>query len=172
MMNCKPRNLAVFDPVEKSESQKPLKIEKLPLKLLNGSDFESFSGEKPVMHGLGYHSMAVSVEKGSSATYSFDIDSCGWVWIEIGLVPNLPVEGNRIGFGISLNESQHSSVEYQTVGRSEEWKVNVLTNQTVRVVKFRVDQPGLQHLEIKALDENVMIDQIKIWRDEPLIDRE
>jgi len=42
----------------------------------------------------------------------------------------------------------------------------------VRVVKFRVDQPGLQHLEIKALDENVMIDQIKIWRDEPLIDRE
>lgn len=172
MMNCKPRNLAVFDPVEKSESQKPLKIEELPLKLLNGSDFESFSGEKPVMHGLGYHSKAVSVEKGSSATYSFDIDSCGWVWIEIGLVPNLPVEGNRIGFGISLNKSQYSSVEYQTVGRSEEWKVNVLTNQAVRVEKFRVDQPGLQHLEIKSLDENVMIDQIKIWRVEPLIDRE
>ena len=62
-------------------------------------------------------------------------------------------------------------VDFKTIGRSEEWKNNVLTNQAIRIIKHKIEAAGEQKIIIKALDENVIVDQIKIWKDEPLSDR-
>lgn len=54
-------------------------------------------------------------------------------------------------------------VDYKTVGRSEEWKENVLTNQAKRKTLHDITQEGRQILTITALDEGIVLDQIRIW---------
>lgn len=55
-------------------------------------------------------------------------------------------------------------VSYETQGRSEEWKENVLRNQAIRRVVLPVKKRKKHNLTIKALDEGVVIDQIEMYQ--------
>lgn len=52
---------------------------------------------------------------------------------------------------------------YQTKGRSEEWKMNVLRNQAIRRVVLKPQATVNHRLKLKALDEGVVLDQIKVF---------
>lgn len=41
----------------------------------------------------------------------------------------------------------------------------MLRNQAVRTLAFPVEDKGSHKLEIKALDEGVVIDQVLLWKD-------
>lgn len=163
MMDYKPRDLAVFDKVPRINATAPLIQKEKPLHLFNGSEYKKFNGMKPIMHGLGYERKAISLQKNSSVVYNFQTTSTDSVWIELAFVPNLPVDGKTIRYGISLNGSPMKIVDYKTEGRSEEWKENVLNNQAIRITAHPLLKNGIQELKITAIDEGVMIDQIKIW---------
>lgn len=167
MMDFQPRKLAVFGTVPHSKSDEPLILDEMPLFCFNGADYVDFKGEKPIMHGLGYERKAISISKENRVNYQFDASIADSVWIEIALVPTLPVDGDNIRFAISINQNAPLIFDYKTEGRSEEWKENVLTNQTVRTLKFDIENAGHQYVTIEALDEGVMIDQIKIWSKNP-----
>lgn len=171
MMDYQPRKLAVYGQVPRIESIEPLLQKKNPSQLINGAGYYDYNNGEPIAHGLGYESKAADIPKGGSAFYSFNIENTDSVWIEVALVPNLPVGGKDIRFSISLNDSEPMIVDFKTIGRSEEWKNNVLTNQAIRIIKHKIEAAGEQKIIIKALDENVIVDQIKIWKDEPLSDR-
>lgn len=53
-------------------------------------------------------------------------------------------------------------IDFQTQGRSEEWKENVLTNQALQITVHEVKQTGKQTLIISAFDEGLVVVQIKI----------
>lgn len=164
MMNYRPRRLAVFDRVPQIEAENELVEYKEPLFLFNGNEYMDFKGEKPVSHGLGYQRGAISLAKGSSVTYKFSTENPNPVSIEVALAPNHPVEGKQIRYGIFIDNEPIQIVDYHTVGRSEEWKVNVLTNQAKRVTIHEAGI-GVHTITIKAIDEGVIIDQIKVIRD-------
>ena len=131
--------------------------------LHNGAEYKSYEGEKPVGHGLGYARKAVYVPVNSSVNYEFTTKQDS-IWIETSLAPNLPVEGKTIRFGISVDGESEQIVDFKTVGRSEEWKENVLTNQAIRITSHKITNSGNKStLKITALDEGVIIDQIKIF---------
>ncbi|MBN1925561.1 MAG: glycosyl hydrolase 115 family protein [Prolixibacteraceae bacterium] len=162
IMDFKPRRLAVYDKVERRIAEKPLVDEKKPLYLFNGNEYSSYQGKQPLENGLGYNRGAISLQKWSSVVFEFENSDADSVVAEVALAPFHPVEGNQIRYSISLNDETEQVVDYHTEGRSEEWKQNVLRNQAIRLTSHKIIKPGIQQICIKALDEGVIIDQVKI----------
>jgi len=73
------------------------------------------------------------------------------------------VNGEKLRFAVSINDSEEQIYEIQTVGRSEEWKENVLTNRTIRGIKYFNSGSDKLQINIRALDEGIVLDQILIY---------
>lgn len=164
VMDCHPRRLPVFNKVERTEVLSPMKEEQASLFLWNGKDYASFQGEQPVCYGLGYQRGAVHLAKGSSVTYHLAAQLCDSIKVRVALTPNHPVEGKQIRYAVSVCGSNPQIIDYHTEGRSEEWKMNVLTNQTIRETVHSIEKGEAVSLTFTALDEGVVIDQIKVTK--------
>lgn len=160
MMDYQPRNLAVYHQVPRTQVEEPLTEKKAPLCLLNGKDYISYQGTQPVCYGMGYQHGAIHMEKGTSVTYEVNTALPDSVNITVVLAPNHPVEGRQLRYAISVNGEEPQVVDYHTEGRSEEWKVNVLTNQAIRTTRHKVSSRKSLKLTITALDEGVVVDQL------------
>lgn len=162
MMDHRPRRLAVYDRVPQVQATTPLVAEPTYVTVMNGADYQSYQGLTPVKHGLGYARKAVSVAPNTSLQYTFETTEADTLHITVALVPNHPIEGDHIRYAIALNDETPQILNYRTRGRSEEWKVNVLTNQATRTTQHVAAKDGKQRLTITALDKGVMVDQIRI----------
>ena len=165
MMNASPRNLAVFQKVPRVKAEKTLPLLAKPLVMFNGTQYSKFSGAKPIAHGLGYEQGAISLKKGEMVEYSFNNLTTDSISIEVNLAPNHPVEGKLIRFEIYVDGQSLKIIDYHTTDRNEEWKINVLTNQAKRITKTKLKNASGEHkIAIKAIDEGVVLDQIKVWQ--------
>lgn len=162
MMDMHPRDLPVFQIVEHTKATKPLVEDCKETKTLNGTDYIANKGEKPLHNGLGYEREAIYLDKGSSVDYEVSGFSCDTLNVQLALAPNHPVEGGKIRYAISLDGGEFKAIDYATQGRSEEWKQNVIRNQALRTTKHLLNKNKKHTITIKALDEGVIIDQIKI----------
>jgi hypothetical protein len=162
MMDFKPRKLAVYDRAIQQTAEKPWMQTEKPLFVFNGTDYKTFTGQKPLAHGLGYQRGAVSLFKGTTVSFPFtsNLDS---IKIVLTLAPNHPVEGTKICYSIQVDNGPVQTIDYATKDRSEEWKQNVLSNQASRTTRHVVGKPGKHVLKITAQDEGVVVDQIKIY---------
>lgn len=70
-------------------------------------------------------------------------------------------------FSISLDDAAPEVISYETKGRSEEWKENVLRNQAIRTVRLPISGKKSHKLVIKALDEGVILDQVMLYMPSP-----
>lgn len=163
IMDCQPRELAVFAQINHSTTTSPLVEEKIPAFLFNGSEYQKFQGDEPIVHGLGYERKAISLMPDSEVSYEFESSTAAPISVEISLAPNHPVEGKTIRYAIAIDDEPVQIVDYHTEGRSEEWKINNLRNQAIRTTEHVLRKSGKHTLSIKALDEGVVVDQIKIW---------
>jgi len=163
MMDFKPRNLAVFDRLARTKSEAGLASHNPPKFKWNGTGYTAYSGSKPVAHGLGYQRGAVTVPVGTTLNYSFNTNVADSLRVELALAPNHPVEGKAIRYAIRINNEPEQIVNYATEGRSEEWKENVLRNQAIRSTNHLLNKKGKQMIYITALDEGVIVDQVKVW---------
>lgn len=163
MMNDGPRKLADFAKLTHIKDSAKFVAEVRPLFLFNGKDFSSFTGEKPICYGMGYQGGAVSLPKGSSAVYNITVDREDSVVIEMALAPNHPVDGENLRYSLAIDNGEAHLFDIHTEGRSEEWKVNVLGNQAIRNVAYLLTS-GNHTITISAVDENIVLDQIKILK--------
>ena len=72
----------------------------------NGADCVNSS--PVVCEGLGYEGKAVAVAKNKELTFEFAAWETDSVEVEVRLLPNHPVEGERLRFTISLDGSARS----------------------------------------------------------------
>lgn len=70
--------------------------------------------------------------KGEELVFDFNDCRADSVEVEIRLLPNHPIDGEQLGFILSLDNKYSAPITYETKGRSEEWKENVLRNQAIR----------------------------------------
>jgi hypothetical protein len=167
MMDYSPRKLSVFEKVEHRQIDTPLPNKQAPSTLLNGKNYNDFSGEKPLAHGLGYQQGAIALKKNSSVRYTFSYTGTDSLWIELALVPNHPVDGKNLRYEISVDGGDKQVIAYKTNDRDEEWKKNVLSNQALKKSKHLIKVTGkgnLHQIQIKAVDEGVMIDQLRVYK--------
>ena len=161
IMSYKPRNLAVFLPIPQTRSAEPLMKERFCLHKWNA--LEATEGNLQVYEGLGYEGMAAGIPEGKSATFRFQVNRTDSVEVELRFLPTHPVNGKDLRVQVSLNGQETPPISYRTYGRSEEWKVNILTNQATRRIKFAASQNCPNTLTIKALDEGVVLDQVYVY---------
>lgn len=162
MMDHQPRRLPVFEPVDRSSVETPMLEDSPGLYKWNGAEYSA--GDAVSCEGLGYEEKAVMLEKNKELSFDFGECSGDSVEVEIRLLPNHPIHGGQLRFSVSIDKKNAQTVSYETQGRSEEWKENVLRNQAIRRVVLPVKKRKKHNLTIKALDEGVVIDQIEMYQ--------
>ena len=161
MMDFQPRKLPVFRRVAHETAATPMVKEKSPVYKWNAVDCAT--GTPVPCEGLGYEGKAAGIRKNTSLVFTFDDCKTDSVEVEVRLLPNHPLDGKQLRFTLSVDKSAPQTVSYETKGRSEEWKENVLRNQAIRKVKLPVSKRKSHKLVIKALDEGVVLDQIMLF---------
>lgn len=161
MMDFKPRKLPVFNRVERKAATAPMTADRKAVCQWNAA--EAKKGNAIVCEGLGYESKAAEIKKGDALTFSFGNLKTDSVEVDIRLLPNHPVHGDKLRFSVSLDGAEPEVIAYETKGRSEEWKENVLRNQAIRKIVLPVTGKKSHQLVIKALDEGVILDQVMLY---------
>jgi hypothetical protein len=160
MMDFMPRRLSVYDPVRRSKALAPLADDMSCLVKWNGTDGV---GNYVACEGLGYEEKAIQLLPDQVVSYEFvapkDADS---VTVELHMLPTHPVDGEHLSLQVSLNKRNTATVDYRTQGRSEEWKENVLNNQSIKTVTLPVKRGKKQVLKLKTPYEGIVLDQIYI----------
>ena len=98
--------------------------------------------------------------------YRFQTRSEGGATLRLVAVPvHALTAENRMRIAVQLDDGPLETFDYTTVGRSDEWKRNVLGNMAVRSsARARLD-PGVHTLRIHALDPGVVLDRIDVVMD-------
>ena len=161
MMDHQPRRLPVFEPVDRLLVETPMLEDSPSLYKWNGVEYSA--GDAVSCKGLGYEGKAVMLEKNKELSFDFGECPGDSVEVDIRLLPNHPIHGGQLRFSVSIDKKNVQTVSYETQGRSEEWKENVLRNQAIRTVKLPVSKRKSHKLVIKALDEGVIFDQIMLY---------
>ena len=161
MMDFQPRKLPVFKRVEHTAATEPMVTDRKILCKWNA--MECTYGKPVPCEGLGYERKAAVIRKGSSLTFAFDDYGKDSVEVEIRLLPSHPLDEKQLRFAISVDEAVPQTVSYETKGRSEEWKENVLRNQAIRKVTLPINKQASHKLVITALDEGVVLDQVMLY---------
>ena len=161
MMDFQPRKLPVFKRVEHTTATEPMVTDRKMLCIWNA--MECTYGKPVPYEGLGYERKAAGIRKGSSLTFAFDDYGKDSVEVEIRLLPSHPLDEKQLRFAISVDEAVPQTVSYETKGRSEEWKENVLRNQAIRKVTLPINKQTSHKLVITALDEGVVLDQVILY---------
>ncbi len=71
-------------------------------------------------------------------------------------------KGRGVRCAVSIDDEDPKIVDFQTFGRSDSWKQNVLKNAAVKSTKQIINKAGKHTLKIWMVDPGVMIDQILI----------
>lgn len=157
IMTYQPRKLPVFDSVtHKSEASTHI-VEFNYLAKFNSND--AVKNEGSVIPLLGYDNTSTQLKKNESVRFIYDnnIDT-DTIYFDVRMLPTHPLKGNKLRFILTFDGQASEAIDYSTKGRSEEWKQNVLRNQSVKCVAFPVKKTGQHSLILTALDDGVVFD--------------
>ncbi|WP_198680017.1 glycosyl hydrolase 115 family protein [Aureibaculum luteum] len=131
-----------------------------------------------IYHGLGYSdnvSVALPRTAKSQITienivknspvleYDFYTFNFGDVNVNVQAIPTHAFFKDRgVRCAVSIDDAEPVLLDFQTFGRSDNWKKNVLKNATIQVGKQVVNKAGKHTLKIWMVDPGVMLDQILI----------
>lgn len=165
MMDHQPRRLPVFEPVPQKADTTPLCLDRKPFKRWNGAD--ASKGAITACELLGYEGKAALLNKDKSVIYAFTDENKSLkdsIEVELRMLPNHPIiDGGSLRISVSLDGKKPMILSYETKGRSEEWKQNVLRNQAIRRIVLPINKKTKYQIELKALDEGVVLDQMMVY---------
>ena len=161
MMDFRPRKLPVFSKVNQENLKANTQTSISPIYIINGIDIRK--GDITTCELMGYCGSMAALNKDKTVTYEFGKADSDSLIIEIRMLPSHPVNGIEQSLSLKFNDSENLTFDFSTKGRSEEWKMNVLRNQSIKQFKFAADKRKKNIISIEALDEGCVIDQILIY---------
>ena len=124
----------------------------------NADSFVKSKGSATPVGMLGHSMNAVSLTKGSSLIYEFDVlDEADGV-VRVAVIPTHAIDGGDIRFSVSIDGSVSEVFSLKEPFRSEQWKQNVMRGRAIRSLPVTL-KPGKHTMEVKALDDNIVVDQ-------------
>jgi hypothetical protein len=95
--------------------------------------------------------------------YDFYTYSSATPSVVVFTLPTHPLNDNyRVRYAISIDNGPVKVIDTKTVGRSEEWKQNVLRNRAERRMELPLLNGGKHKLKLYVVDPGVVIDEIRI----------
>ena len=159
IMDYKPRKLSVFLPLDTTLTSVPLPEPKGKQWTLSPSD-GTFPSSSYIVNELGYSREALVLAQHDSFTASLPAssDSLTVTWV---FLPTHPAGADKLTVQVAIEGETPQKIDYETYGRSEEWKINVLYNQALRTVRVGPSDKK-RTLSIQALTPAVILDEIRI----------
>ena len=146
--------------------RKEMPVEYNELVIINTANYEKKDIENypQQIQGLGYSRKALqlNIGKENAITYKIHTYSTGDAVIRTCMIPNHPVNGNDIRYVISVDDEEPQIISFKTEFRSEDWKINVLRNQSVNITHHNLKKTGEHTITIYALDDGVILDQMML----------
>lgn len=124
----------------------------------SAADFAESVGDVTPVSMLGHSMNAVDMKKGSALRYNFDVAKDADGVFRVALIPTHSLDGKDVRFSVSVDSGEPMVFNLKEPFRSEQWKENVLRGQAVRTLPVTLGA-GPHSLEIKALDDNIVVDQ-------------
>jgi hypothetical protein len=104
-----------------------------------------------------------SGQQGTPATYTFATSTeVGGILKVIALPTHALDPGKGVRVAVQLDNGPVQTLDFATLGRSDAWKNNVLTNTAVASVPLRLLTKGQHEVRLYPLDPGVTIDRIEI----------
>ena len=162
IMDFEPRKQPVFRRVPHKEATQPMVKDPGYLAKWNATD--ATVGKPIAWYGLGYEGKAAGIVRNQKIGFGFEGKKVKGdsVTIEVRWVPTHPVD-NKLRFALSLDGGNPVVKEYQTKGRSEQWKVNTLQCQARVRIQLPIAKLKKHLLSIKALDDGMVLDQVYLY---------
>ncbi len=162
IMDMRPRELAVFQPLRHTTVNTPLPQDTVPIAFFNATD--AVSGQLAPCEMLGYEGKAAALAKGGQGIYEFNATTKGNVCVELRMYPSHPIDGNKLRVRVTLDGKQSAPIDYAAVVGSYEWKENVMRNQALRRIILPIGRDEQHRLTVEAIDDGIVIDQIAVYQ--------
>ncbi|WP_161785738.1 hypothetical protein [Cellulophaga sp. E6(2014)] len=103
--------------------------------------------------------------KANSPVLEYDFYTFNFREVAVNLravLTHAPHAGIGVRCAVAIDDASPVLVDFQTLGRSDEWKENALKKASVKAAKQIVDRAGKHTLKIWMVDPGVLIDQVLI----------
>ncbi len=176
IMTMNPRNLPVYQLPNFESDLKKEGTESTPIfiqanSLINSIGISGYEWKN--IEGLGYSDAAVTLfpfknreftEEAPYLEYQFDIEELGKYELEVRCLPTHSNEYNQQTW-VSANGQISDTVNLNTRGRSEQWKINVLRNAAIARFPIQIDKVGKQKIRIYINQSGIVLDQLAIKKE-------
>ena len=100
---------------------------------------------------------------GTPVTYRFATVTATGAILNVVALPTHPLApGHGLRVAMSLDDGPMQELDFATVGRSDRWRTNVLSNAAVASVALKAVTPGPHKLQLVALDPGVTLDHVEL----------
>lgn len=162
MMDFRPRKLPVFDRVKRDTITESLPADVEPLVVWQGEACKEAS--RTNVNPMGYEGQAQPIAQGETVEYKTTCALPDTIEVVLHFTPVHPQDGGKLRVEVALDGAEPVVISYETKGRSEEWKENVLWNRATRRLLLPVVQGVSGHrLSVKALDPAIELDCIELF---------
>ncbi len=125
----------------------------------NACDYTLATEGAECVQMLGHSMNAVALPKDGELTYKFTTEKAGKCVLRTAVIPTQPNDDGDIRYSVSVDGATPVVYSLKEKFRSEQWKLNVLRGQAVRVMQIDNLPVGEHTLTIKALDNHIIVDQ-------------
>ncbi|OQP61898.1 hypothetical protein A3860_30940 [Niastella vici] len=99
----------------------------------------------------------------SCVEYDFNTFTATKPEVHVFTLPTHPLNNScSMRYAVSIDDGPLTVVDFKTIGRSEEWKNNVLSNRAERTIQLPYLQNGRHTLKVYCIDPGVILDEISI----------
>ncbi|HTM83273.1 glycosyl hydrolase 115 family protein [Asticcacaulis sp.] len=178
MMNMAPRRLPVFDEPAWPQwtfpaNGKPVRTNGKAGRIISIAATQSPDGVWEQMPGLGSQGGSlrtrldfVQSDHVKPLVYRFETAAQSDAWLDVIALPVHPLTpANGLHLGVRVDDQPVQVLDYETFGRSDAWKQNVLTNTAVMSLRLPQLSTGAHRLEIYAVDPGFILDRLDIVPD-------
>lgn len=162
-MDMKPRDLPVFEPaIYTHKDDKLFKKDPEFNLVIDGNKFVSNNGGYTVYKGLGHSANATMIDRNASLEYNFNVNKSAEYKLNIGFVPMQPANSGDLRVEVALNGNTLGTFSIHENPFTKEWRENILQNQAYITLPVKLENGNNNVLTVKALDNDIIIDRIKL----------
>lgn len=147
------------DAFDRTEDLKPLSTQTQDIIAKNAYEWSKTSGTNiGLIPLLGHSNKAVELPRGASLKYTFYCDKEGDARFTLAAIPNYDKTKGEMRVSVRIDNGEPVICSLKEAYNSKEWKLNVWRGQAKKSF-YTTLHYGNHEIEIKALDDHVIVDQ-------------
>ena len=146
------------DAFDRTEDLQPLSTSTNDVVAKNAWEWSSTTGVPTLCPLLGHSNKAVKLPKGAGLNYNFYNNMNGDARFTLAIIPSYAASNKSMKVSVSIDHAEPVICQFNDSYNSKQWKFDLWRGQALK--SFYVTLPSGNHdIEIKALDDNIIIDQ-------------